>query len=59
MCCKDSKTSNLGAVMHRVPDDCNALQLSFRVLFLQQSTVLWVVGYFSVSTDVGFAGQMM
>ena len=25
---KDSKTSNLGDLMHRVPDDCNVLQLS-------------------------------
>lgn len=36
---KDSKTSNLGDLMHRVPDDCNILQLSFTISLLPQCAV--------------------
>lgn len=46
---KDSKTSNLGALMHRVPDDCNVLQLSDAVSLLLHSSAHYHTPFWAVS----------
>lgn len=45
---KDSKTSNLGDLMHRVPDDCNVLRLSFTIALLLQSTVYYHTPFLAI-----------
>lgn len=49
LCWRDSETSNSGALMHRVPDDCNVLQLSSTVSLLLQSTVHYHFGLWAIS----------
>lgn len=57
---KDSKTSNLGDLMHRVPDDCNVLWPSFTVSLLLQSTVYYHTPFRAPSQSASiwwFTGQ--
>lgn len=46
---KDSKTSNLGDLMHRVPDDFNVLQLSFTTSLRDRSAVYYCTPFWAVS----------
>lgn len=40
-----TQTSNLGDLMHRVPDNCNILQLNFTILLLLQCTFYYHTGH--------------
>lgn len=58
---KDSKTSNLGALMHRAPDDCNVLQLSCTLSLLLQNNVYYNTTCGAISqwaVNWWFTGQM-
>ena len=57
---KDSKTSNLGALMHRAPDDCNVLQLSCTISLILQNNVYYHITFgaiFQRAVNWWFTGQ--